>query len=189
MLLRLDSEIILYHGSYCEVSVPELSKCALYKDFGRGFYLTTSKKQAENFIGTALRKAKSQSIISENLEYGVVSTYHFNPSHDLKYHIFAKADAEWLHCVVAHRRENIFPEIVDQMNKYDIIAGKVANDATNFTIVAYLSGAYGTPGNAEADSFCINRLLPERLKDQFCFRTEKALGCLSFMGSEKIWKK
>lgn len=35
--------LILYHGSYCEVDVPDLSKCAKQKDFGQGFYLTTSK--------------------------------------------------------------------------------------------------------------------------------------------------
>lgn len=55
-MLRLDNEMFLYHGSYCEVAVPNLSKCAAYKDFGKGFYLTTSKKQAEKFIGTALKK-------------------------------------------------------------------------------------------------------------------------------------
>ena len=69
-MLRLDNEMFLYHGSYCEVAVPNLSKCAAYKDFGKGFYLTTSKKQAEKFIGTALKKARSQGIISEEQEYG-----------------------------------------------------------------------------------------------------------------------
>ena len=39
----------LYHGSYCEVSKADLSKCARYKDFGRGFYLTSSREQAQSF--------------------------------------------------------------------------------------------------------------------------------------------
>ena len=93
--------MFLYHGSYCEVAVPNLSKCAAYKDFGKGFYLTTSKKQAEKFIGTALKKARSQGIISEEQEYGVVSTYCFKPIEDLNLLAFADADTEWLHCVVA----------------------------------------------------------------------------------------
>ena len=186
---NLEHELLLYHGSYCEVSRPELSKCAAYKDFGKGFYVTTSKEQAINFIGTALKKAKSQGIANETQAYGVVSTYRFIAQNELKTYLFDGADSEWLHCVVAHRKEGIFPSVIEEMKQYDIISGKVADDATNFTIVAYLSGAYGTPGSNEADTFCINRLLPERLKDQFCFRTEKAIQCLSFLESECVWKK
>ena len=93
---------------------------------------------------------------------------------------------DWLHCVVAHRKEGVFPEVVQQINQYDIVAGKIADDATNFTIVAYLSGAYGNIGSEEADRFCISRLLPERLKDQFCFRTERAIGCLDYIGLSLI---
>ena len=43
---NLEDGMILYHGSYCVVKNPDLEKCAMYKDFGRGFYLTTSKEQA-----------------------------------------------------------------------------------------------------------------------------------------------
>jgi hypothetical protein len=34
------------YGSYCEVKEPDFAKCAKRKDFGQGFYLTTSKDQA-----------------------------------------------------------------------------------------------------------------------------------------------
>ena len=30
-------------------------------------------------------------------------------------------------------------------------------------------------------------LLPERVQDQFCFRTNEVLKCLTFVGSEQIW--
>ena len=40
----LHSGIILYHGSYVAVEKPELERCYPYKDFGRGFYLTTSQE-------------------------------------------------------------------------------------------------------------------------------------------------
>lgn len=46
MIQELEDNILLYHGSYCEVQFPGIEKCAKYKDFGQGFYLTTSKKQA-----------------------------------------------------------------------------------------------------------------------------------------------
>ena len=45
-MLELKDGFILYHGSYCEVKAPDLAKCAKRKDFGQGFYLTTSKEQA-----------------------------------------------------------------------------------------------------------------------------------------------
>ena len=37
----------LYHGSNTEINSIELSKCRPYKDFGRGFYLTTLPEQAQ----------------------------------------------------------------------------------------------------------------------------------------------
>lgn len=49
------------------------------------------------------------------------------------------------------------------------------------------NGAFGEVGSDEADSLCIGRLLPERLKDQFCFRSDKALSALEFVQGEKIW--
>lgn len=70
-----------------------------------------------------------------------------------------------------------------KMAKFDVIAGKIADDATNRTLVAYISGTFGKVGSKTADEFCISRLLPERLKDQYCFKTEKAL----YDESTKLW--
>ena len=39
----------IYHGSYCEVKEPDLAKCAKRKDFGQGFYLTTSKARVVQY--------------------------------------------------------------------------------------------------------------------------------------------
>lgn len=44
-------------------------------------------------------------------------------------------------------------------------------------------------GSKEADDFCIKQLLPNKLKDQYCFKTTAALDCLHFVESEKIWLK
>lgn len=185
---ELSDGMLLYHGSYCEVKTPDLEKCADFKDFGKGFYLTSSKEQAEKFINTSLKKAKAQGTIAEAQEYGVISTFQYHYSEDITDFIFRDADADWLHCVVGHRKANTFPAVVEEMKKYDVIVGKIADDATNVTILTYLVGAYGTIGSEEADSLCISRLIPERLKDQFCFRTDEGLKCLSFVGSEQIWK-
>ena len=75
------------------------------------------------------------------------------------------------------------------MAQYDVIAGKIADDATNRTLVAYVSGTFGKMGSRKADDFCISQLLSDRLKDQYCFKTVKAIECLSFVEGEKIWMK
>lgn len=49
--------MIVYHGSSIEVKEPDIAFSKNYLDFGRGFYLTTFKEQAEKW---ALRKAIRQ---------------------------------------------------------------------------------------------------------------------------------
>ena len=71
----------------------------------------------------------------------------------------------------------------------EVIAGKIADDATNATLTAYLAGAFGTVGDKEADAFCIKQLLPNKLKDQYCFKTNAAIACLKFVEGEKVWLK
>ena len=41
-------------------------------------------------------------------------------------------------------------------------------------------------GIEQADSMCISLLLPERLQDQFCFRSMAALSKLRFVKSERV---
>lgn len=121
--------------------------------------------------------------------YGYISVFKFKSSRELKIHIFENANIEWLHCIAAHRKKKEFTEIEHDMEKFDVIAGKIADDATNATLTAYLGEAFGPVGNKEADEFCIKQLLPNKLKDQYCFKTEEALECLEFVRSEKIWLK
>ena len=64
-MLELKDEFVLYHGSYCEVKKPDLAKCAKRKDFGQGFYLTTSMEQAESFLRTSIAKAIAIGTIEE----------------------------------------------------------------------------------------------------------------------------
>ena len=184
---ELKSQMHLYHGSYCAVPDPDLSKCAGFKDFGRGFYLTSSQAQAESFAKISTAKAiAGRRIPPQN--YGVVSMFTcVDPSGLLLFH-YPDADAQWLHCVVAHRRNRYFPGLIRQMAAYDVISGKIANDDTNITITAYLDGLYGEVGTESADEICISLLLPERLKDQFCFRTNRALQTLAYEGSERVWR-
>lgn len=58
----------LYHGSNMMIENIDLSKCKPYKDFGRGFYLTEIKEQAEKMAGrTAATIQKSPNETNERL--------------------------------------------------------------------------------------------------------------------------
>ena len=104
-MLELKDQFVLYHGSYCEVKEPELAKCAKRKDFGQGFYLTTSKEQAESFLKTSIAKAIATGTIEEGQKFGYISTFEFKLSGNLAMHIFENADVDWLHCIAAHRKK------------------------------------------------------------------------------------
>ena len=40
-MISLVNGMLLYHGSYAEVSDVNLEKCSKGKDFGQGFYVTS----------------------------------------------------------------------------------------------------------------------------------------------------
>lgn len=55
-MLSLENEMYLYHGSFTQVPEIDLGKCKRGKDFGRGFYVTSSYKQAQNFVPLSVNK-------------------------------------------------------------------------------------------------------------------------------------
>ena len=59
-------------------------------------------------------------------------------------HIFENGDVDWFNCIEANSKKIMFIEVEREMARYDIIAGKIADDATNATLTAYLAGAFGT---------------------------------------------
>ena len=182
-MLDFTDGLILYHGSYCEVKKPLLERCARRKDFG-------PPPRTRLFVFSRLPLLKhSQMEALKRIRIMAISIFQLRPSPELSTYAFDDANVEWLHCVAAHRKRLLFLDVEDTMAKYDIIAGKIADDATNATLAAYLVGAFGIAGSKEADDFCIKQLLPNKLKDQYCFKTTAALDCLHFVESEKIWLK
>lgn len=169
---------IVYHGSYMSVPIPDLSKCANNKDFGRGFYVTTDKQQAIKF-------AKRAGYTLHKQNYGVLNTYILTDLNGLLSYEFLNSDINWLNCIVGNRRSS-FRRLSYKWEHYDVIAGKVADDDTNVVLTAYISGYYGIVGSAEASALTIKFLEPENLKNQICFRTNRALSKLQFIKSERI---
>ncbi len=183
-MIALEDGMLLYHGSYTEVAQIDLAKCATGKDFGRGFYLTASRSQAHRFVPSSIRKFTLEWNRPDAQE-GRVSIFRYHACEGLLRYIFPEANLAWLHFVAANRSSRIFHELLDLYRAYDVIAGKIANDKTARTINAYMDGLYGgEPGSEIADRLAIELLMPNRLEDQYCFRTEKAIGTLEFIGSE-----
>lgn len=176
MTERLNN-IKVYHGSYTEVKIPDLNKCRSGKDFGRGFYITTDKQQAIKF----------SKLIADryNTPFGVLNEYLLSNITDLKYYAFESTDLNWLNCIVGNRRRR-YKLLAEKWKEYDVLSGKIANDDTSTVINAYLLGIYGEIGSEKAGNTAISNLEPENLKNQLCFRTEKALKRLCFIKSEKI---
>ncbi len=185
-MIRLYDGMILYHGSYTAVNPIDLGKCEAGKDFGRGFYLTSSLSQAQHFIPLSVKKYNFAHRNSPmNVNDGCVSVYRLHlDGDDLCTHYFDTTDATWLHFVSGNRKKGLFPALVSQYQGFDVIAGKIANDKTSTVITAYMGEAYGPVENAAAIENAIRLLLPNKLEDQYCFRTDTSIAALEFVRSE-----
>lgn len=184
-MLTIEDGMLLYHGSFTQVSRIDLDKCKQGKDFGRGFYVTSSFKQAQSFVPISVNKQINEGNLSENTSYGFISVFRLHLDNTIAFHSFQAADKEWLHFVASNRRKVLFPEVQKQYAGFDIIGGKIANDRTARTLQLYTTGAYGEPGTEQADSIAISTLLPNRLENQFCFCNEKAIQALEYVRSER----
>jgi len=185
-MLSLPDKTLLYHGSYTEVREIDLSRCRPGKDFGRGFYLTTSLDQARKFSLLSARRHFEELQDKDKPTVGHVSTFEFQSLEGLEFHAFEAADEAWLHFVAGNRRAPLFPDWIAQFESADIVAGKIANDQTARTLQLYVTGAYGEPGTQQADAIAIATLLPNRLENQFCFRTQRSLNALRFVNCEAV---
>jgi hypothetical protein len=85
----------LYHGSNRIIRQPNLLKGRKFLDFGRGFYLSDEKKQAEN-------RAKSAVLFFEEGDPTVnVFEWEKDTATDLNVLHFPTANIEWLDFVLA----------------------------------------------------------------------------------------
>ena len=151
----------LYHGSNLIVQSPQLLKIKRALDFGRGFYTTSDFEQAKRWAQRTVRIRESGSpfISCYELDDDAVSA--------LKILQFSKPDSSWLDYVAENRKNNAAKD------DWDLVIGPVANDQTFPTILLYLDGYM------DAES-AVRQLLPQKLKDQYTFKTEKSLQFLRF---------
>jgi len=163
--------MLLYHGSNQEITTIDLSRCKPFKDFGRGFYLTTIESQAE------LMAKRTTRIFSGA---PVITVYAFDEiaGSTLKKRTFTEPSAEWA-LFILNNRNRSFSNYADlnsnHDNKYDIVSGPVANDD-----IALLFRTF-THGYINLDAL-INGMKYKKLSDQYSFHTEFAISLLSKLG-------
>lgn len=107
----------LYHGSNMMIENIDLSKCKPYKDFGRGFYLTEIKEQAEKMASRTAAIYGGEPTVTE-FEFDEAAL------HTLSVKTFENPDKEWALFVLANRSRNSR----QPTHCFDIVIGPVADD-------------------------------------------------------------
>lgn len=160
----------LYHGSTMAVRKPTIARGRAKTDFGKGFYTTTSREQAEKWAQIKRNRAGKKKTAR-----AVVSVYEIDDDilNNSSYKImrFNGATKEWLDFVVANRR--------GAMHSYDIIIGPVANDKLYATISLYENGTL------EANA-AIEQLKSHVLYDQLSFHRKLICDLLTFVEDYEI---
>ena len=169
--------MLLYHGSNQEIISIDLNRCKPYKDFGKGFYLTTIEEQAMRMAHRTARIFGGKP---------VVTSYQFdNKSLDrdeLSILSFKEPTAQWALFVLNNRNRN-FVDFSDSNNnhdnKYDIVIGPVANDD-----IALLFRTFSN-GYIDLDAL-VKGMLYRKLNDKYSFHTERSISLLTKTGVKSI---
>lgn len=158
----------LYHGGSHIIETPEIRNPERTLDFGKGFYTTTSYKQAENLVKNRIDRMK--------WERGYVNSYLFDlesAKEVLNIRHFDSPTEEWVDFVLQNR-------IVDGFShNYDIVIGPVADDNVYRQFALFENGVISKQS-------LISELMTYKLVDQYLFHTEKALNHLEYLTNKLI---
>ena len=156
--------MILYHASPFIIEHPDVSHSREHLDFGKGFYLTTIRNQAEKYAMRFIRRGQ-KAYINEYMLNDDLSPYQIM--------IFERYDEAWLK-YVGECRKGITNRI------YDIVSGGIADDKVFNTIDLYFAGEMS---KEEA----LKRLAFERPNHQICiFNQDVILSHLRFLSVVEI---
>jgi len=158
--------MILYHGSRDAIEKPDLSFSRANTDFGKGFYTTTIKSQAEKWTNRFKRR----------FGYGIISVYETDESilrKELSILEFETYSTDWLDYVVKSRKG-------ETIENYDLVIGGIANDDVYNTLTLFFKGYI------EKDE-AIKRLRYEKPNIQYCLKKQKVIDkYLKYTGMEII---
>ncbi|MDR0836280.1 MAG: DUF3990 domain-containing protein [Tannerella sp.] len=162
----------VFHGSYTEIDVVDLSKCQANKDFGKGFYVTKLRKQAEEWAEIIGGVHNTKGAVSEFTFYERAFT-----EKDLTVLRFNEYNAEWFDFVILNRDLSY----TENRHDYDIVEGPVADDKIQRRINKYMAGEI-----TREDFF--RQLIHSEPTHQICFCTLKSLRMLKRENDESIFQ-
>jgi hypothetical protein len=162
----------VYHGSYTKIIEIDLSKAHANKDFGRGFYVTKFRNQAEIWAEIIGSKYETKGFVTEFMFYERAFV-------DDRYKTlqFKDYSEQWLDFIVLNRDKST----IEQQHDYDIIEGPVANDKVQSRIDQYLNG------EISKDKF-LNILKYHEESHQICFCTRKSLQMIESLPKTPVVK-
>lgn len=157
--------MIVYHGSYVEVSAPDIEHSRDNVDFGKGFYVTPIYEQARKWAEKFGRRRKHAVVSRYRLDEEALQTCNTL--------IFDTYNEEWLSFILACRSGR-------DHSDYEIVMGGVANDKVFNTVELFFDGLID---REEA----IKRLKYEKPNLQIVFRSQQVIDrYLHFEGSEQL---
>ena len=154
----------LYHGTISEIFTIDVNAGRSKKDFGKGFYMAVTKKQAIGMMHKKYREAirrsrnKNQREFQENL-YEIQLNKQILKELNIK--LFVNADIEWLDFVLMCREKGGLP------HDYDLVIGATADDDTALCLKVYDEGLYGKKGSLQAKQILLKNLEVENLGIQY----------------------
>ena len=156
--------MLIYHASDVIVDKPDTVHSRSNLDFGKGFYATVIKEQAERY---------AQRFILRNRK-GILNVYEYTPDENLNIKSFESYDSEWLDFVAACRMGE------DVYNQFDVICGGIANDRVFNTLDLYFS-------NQMTKEEALKRLVFEKPNQQLCFTNQVTIDkCVTFINSKEL---
>ena len=123
--------MILYHGSNIAINSIDLSKSRPNKDFGKAFYLSKERQQAEEMAAfTVDRFGGSPIVTAFEFDEATLNDKHLNVK------IFDGYSREWAEFIFDNRDS----DSDDNIHDFDIVYGPIANDKVGRQMFNYREG-------------------------------------------------
>ena len=168
----------LYHGTNQEFSTFDFSRARGFKDFGKGFYLTSNLSQAQKWAQKKARFGDKAYIYSYCIENAKVDA--------MRVLELLEYDEQWVETIAKCRLEGLEPD-------YDIIYDRMADN--QFHEISDALQRYSNQELTAAEVAQMIRWNDENSADQFCFKTQNAIGALMnremitlFKDAQGLWR-
>lgn len=152
----------LYHGTNIDFERIDIETSNPFKDFGKGFYLTDLRTQAEELAKKKARIFGGNPIVQVyELDEAVLS----DPS--LKVLVFEKPVKAWAEFIY----RNCSRKVPAFNHPYDIVIGPIADDGVAYLLSRYEEGSFTLEELSKALEY-------KELNRQFFFGTQRAIQLL-----------